>query len=149
MLLCALSPFSISSSLSVFSYCPSPLLLYSCMLSFSNQEKGGLSDTLLFAKLRKYQDSVSQHLLPIPNKTNKIRTTNSLLSALQMLKLRLWGEEGHLHIFKHYKTVFIGMSFSLLAITRAVHTWQLKLGFWPVSKTLSGRSKMSQMLCTK
>lgn len=66
-----------------------------------------------------------------------------------MLKLPLWGEEGHLHIFKHYKTVFIGMSFSLLAITRAVHPWQLKLGFWPVSKTLSGRSKMSQMLCTK
>lgn len=41
-------------ALSVFTYCPSPTLLYSSMLSSSDQEKGELGDTFLFGKFRKY-----------------------------------------------------------------------------------------------
>lgn len=129
-MLSSFSPWAHISS--GFSYCPSPILLYSPMLNFSNQEKGGLRDTSLFGKLLEGTRTV---LLSIfyPTLTWPTEDTPRIPSFLKhtaKADALSFGGKGRSHIFKHDKTMFTGIyEFSPLGITGAVCTWQLKLSF--------------------
>lgn len=85
-------------------------IIFPCVKFQQPWKRGTLGHITVWKPTRKYQESTSWHLLPNHNVTNYTHTKNCVFSlSMQRLMPCLWGEKGHSHIFRHYKTMFTGI----------------------------------------